>query len=103
MKHTTLFLLPVLLGSSLAAVREASACSFANCNSPVRLFPTDARVAANLIRFKVTTPDPGPLELRAADGSVVPARITTMGADRGFAPDTTPAAGQRLTLHYRTT
>jgi hypothetical protein len=100
----TLFLLPVLLGTSLAAVREASACSIANCQPPVRLFPANERVAANLIRFKVTTPlDPGPLELRAADGSVVPARITMMGADRVFAPDTTPAADQKLTLHYRPT
>jgi hypothetical protein len=100
MKHA-LFLLPVLFGTSLVAVREASACSQADCQPPVRLFQPEQHVPANLIRFKVMAADPGPLELRAADGSVVPASIRAIGPDRVFAPDAPLAVGQRLTLHYR--
>jgi hypothetical protein len=81
-------------------VRSARACSRANCQSPVRLFQPD-RVPANLVWFRVDVPDPGPLQLRAADGSAVPASIRVIGPDRVFAPDSPPAADQRLTLHYR--
>jgi hypothetical protein len=96
-----MILLPAVFGFSLVSVREASACSIGNCGPPVRLFHPDHHVAANLIRFKITAADPGPLELRAADGTVVPARISTIGPDRVFGPDAPPAEGQKLTLHYR--
>jgi hypothetical protein len=96
-----LFPLLLLLGAPLASMRQASACSSLNCQPPVRVFQAESHVPANLIRFKVTVADPGPLELRAADGTVVPGRISMLGTDRVFGPDAPPAVGQRLTLHYR--
>jgi hypothetical protein len=100
MKGITLALL-ALLAAHLVPAGEASACGGPDCEPPVRLFQPERQVPANLIRFKVTAGDPGPLELRAADGSLVPASVRVIGPDRVFAPDAPPAVGQRLTLHYR--
>jgi hypothetical protein len=80
---------------------EASACSISPCGSPVRLFPQGHGIPVNLVHFKVTVPDPGPLELRAPDGTIVPSSIRMIGPDRVFAPDVPPAPDQELTLHYK--
>jgi hypothetical protein len=89
-----------LVAVTAVASSEASACS-RECRAPVRVFERDTQVPANLIRFKVLVAEPGPLELRAADGSVVAASIQVIGNDRVFAPDAPPAPGQHLTLHYQ--
>jgi MYXO-CTERM domain-containing protein len=93
------FLLAVLV--TLVRVPEARACSFDTCPSPVRLVSTRADIPANLIFFKVLVEDPGPLELRMADGTLVPASIRMIGPDRVYAPDAPPAPGQPLTLQFR--
>jgi MYXO-CTERM domain-containing protein len=87
--------------SPLAIVRSAAACSPPPCSDVVALPHADARIPANLVRFQVLVPDPGPLELRTAAGAVIPASVKTMGKDRVFSPDQAVPADTALELHHR--
>jgi hypothetical protein len=86
--------------AALLVAGPAAPCSPFCRDAPVYLFPKQAEVPGNLIRFRLLVADPGPLELRAKGGALVPASITKMGLDRVFAPSAPVPAGTELTLHY---
>jgi hypothetical protein len=103
--RSLLFLGVIGAAVAVGAVQSpaAKACSIAlSCQAPVRLFPAGMPVPGNLIFFQLLASQPGPLTLRAADGTVIPASIRSIGGDRVFAPDADVPAGLELRLEFST-
>ncbi len=101
-EHVPCFLLTAALVCISAIIHPAQsvACELP-CSEPVRLFAPDGAAPGNLIRFKLLSPDPGPLQLKTREGRVIAASIRTLGEERVFAPDAPVPAGMELVLHYR--
>lgn len=108
-RASKLLALATLFSVVQLGARDAAACSYDACVSPVRLFPTDDSIPGNLVYFRVESggkfgcvlpEDPGPLTLRTADGTTVRSSIRQIGRDRVFAPDEPLPAGLEVRLEY---